>query len=385
MTIMTTNKTFQHLGAYSDLVAASKAQRPLFGTGLSSADIRKRLQSMLAFTLGNEQPLDVREGRSWTADGVDGQEVSWSVGYGPRTEAWILKPSGSTGVLPGRLALHDHGHFKFYGKEKIADGPDGTLKHLQSFRELYYGGRAFANAYAREGYVVVVHDVFLWGSRRFPADVMPDRDRLLGEAVAPTISDGDEGADIGAYNGSAYLHEHLAEKYCRVLGTTLAALAAYEDRVGLNYLLSRDDVDPGNVASIGLSGGGLRSALLRATTERLPVCAIAGMMNTYEELLDHSMAEHTWMLFPPGLSSFGDWPDLAASLPPSPLLVQYLLDDAQFTVDGMRASDAAIGARYSAEGARDRYRGEFYPGPHRFDTAMQRAALDWLNGVLRPG
>src|SRR5690606_23715528 len=125
-----------------------------------------------------------------------------------------------------------------------------------SFRDTYYGGRAFANALAREGYVVVVHDVFLWGSRKFPLDVMPARDQALGSAVAPTISDGVEGEAIGSYNGSAYLHEHLAEKYCRILGTTFAALVAYEDRVALNYPFSRTDVDAGRTASIGLSGGG---------------------------------------------------------------------------------------------------------------------------------
>lgn len=380
---MTAHMPFRHLGPYSDIVTAAKAQRPLFKGGIDNAEIRRRVQEMLAFTLNDDQPMDVLEGPSWSIDGVEGQQVSWSVGYGPRTQAWVLKPHGASERLPGILALHDHGHFKFFGKEKIADGPEGASTYLRSFRDTYYGGRAFANAFAREGYVVVVHDVFLWGSRKFPLDVMPDRDRTLGPAVAPTIGDGVEGREIGAYNGSAYLHEHLAEKYCRILGTTFAAVAAYEDRVALNYLLGRDDVEAGRVASIGLSGGGLRSSLLHATSDRLAACAIAGMMNTYEELLDHCMAEHTWMFFPPGLSSFGDWPDLAGCLPPTPLLVQYLLDDAQFTVDGMRGSDAAIASRYAAGGARNAYRGEFYPGPHRFDRTMQDAALNWLNKALR--
>ena len=380
---MSANMSLRHLGPYSDIVSVAKVRRPLFGSGLVNAEIRKRLKKMLAFTLNNEQPADMREGARWTADGVDGAQVSWSVGYGPRTEGWVLKPHGASGRLPGVLALHDHGHFKFFGKEKIADGPEGPSPWLRSFRDRAYGGRAFANLLARQGYVVVVHDVFLWGSRKFPLEVMPDRDRALGPAVAPTIGDGAEGTDIAAYNGSAYLHEHLVEKYCRVLGVSFAAIAAYEDRVGLNYLLSRDDVDANRVASMGLSGGGLRSSLLRATSDRVSACVIAGMMNTYEELLDHCMAEHTWMFFPPGLSAFGDWPDLAGSDAPKPLLVQYLLDDAQFTVDGMRGSDAAIGDRYAAERAREAYRGEFYPGPHRFDAAMQDAAFSWLNRVLR--
>ena len=35
------------------------------------------------------------------------------VGYGPRTEAWLLKPVGAKGRLPGVVALHDHGGFYF--------------------------------------------------------------------------------------------------------------------------------------------------------------------------------------------------------------------------------------------------------------------------------
>ncbi len=37
--------------------------------------------------------------------------------------------------LPGLVALHDHGGFNFYGKEKIADGPDVTPEVLIAYRE----------------------------------------------------------------------------------------------------------------------------------------------------------------------------------------------------------------------------------------------------------
>ena len=84
----------------------------------------------------------------------------------------LLKPANAKGPLPGIVALHDHSDFKFYGKEKIADGSQGTLPVLSEFRKGPYGGRAYANALAREGYVVLIHDVFLWGSRRFPLETM---------------------------------------------------------------------------------------------------------------------------------------------------------------------------------------------------------------------
>lgn len=370
---------YTHLGPFSDLVTAARALRPLFPNASPGKETRERAREVFGFTPGSEHPEDLRIERPWSADGVDGEQVSWSVGFGPRTQAWVLKPSGARGSLPGILALHDHGHFKFYGKEKIADGPEGPVPALKPFREAYYGGRAYCNLLAREGFIVLVHDAFMWGSRKFPLDVFPETERRLATAVEAAL--GPEAASPdGTYNGAAYLHEHLVSKYCTLLGTNIAAVVAYEDRVALNYLRERPDVRAEQTGCIGLSGGGLRAAVLRATSDFLGPCVIAGMMSTYDELVDRCVAPHTWMLFPAGWSLQGDWPDLAASAAPAPLLIQYLLDDAQFTLAGMRGADARIAAHYRNAQAPEAYRGEFYPGPHRFDGPMQQHAFAWLGG-----
>jgi hypothetical protein len=123
---------------------------------------------------------------------------------------------------------------------------------------------------------------------------------------------------------------------------------------------------------------------MRATSDELAACVIVGMMSTYEALLSDCVAPHTWMLFPAGWSEAGDWPDLAASPAPSPLLVQFLLDDELFTADGMRNADLRLAAAYARANAPEAYRGEFYPGPHRFDIPMQEAALAWLQLPGRP-
>jgi dienelactone hydrolase len=374
---------YEHLGPFSGLVTAAKALQPLFPAAPPGTETRRRAREVLRFSIGADRPGDLRTERSWEKDGVSGEEISWSVGFGPRTHAYVLKPSGNIDQLPGMVALHDHGHYKFYGKEKIANGPEGPLAPLGEFRNTYYGGRAYANLLAREGYVVLVHDTFLWGSRRFPLEVMPERERELARAVGATLDQESAGAEIAEYNGAAYLHEHLVSKYCTLLGTSFAAVVAYEDRVALNYLRSRADVDSRRVGCIGLSGGGSRAALLRTTSDDLDACAIIGMMSTYEGLLDNCVAPHTWMLFPAGWSLQGDWPDLAASGAPKPLLVQFLLDDAQFTVSGMRDADARIAAHYAHADAEAVYAGQFYRGPHRFDMPMQEAAFAWLQRNLQ--
>ena len=157
---------------------------------------------------------------------------------------------------------------------------------------------------------------------------------------------------------------------------------SHEDRITVNYLQSRDDVEAGGVACIGLSGGGNRAALLQATSGSVRAAVIVGMMSTYEGLLDHNVANHTWTLFPHGWPRHGDWPDLTASRAPSPLLVQYDLEDELFTKDGMVGAHEKLEAHYQRMGQPENYRGEFYPGPHKFDLDMQRSAFAWLKRTL---
>jgi dienelactone hydrolase len=294
----------------------------------------------------------------------------------------VLKPAGAREPLPAIVALHDHGGFKYYGKEKIADGPEDPQPVVVSHRERAYGGRAFANALAKEGFVVLIHDTFLWGSRRFPLETMPERERNYAQVIMPYWRDASTPEEIGLYNAAASLHEHLVEKYCSLLGTTLAGVVSYEDRVAVNYLLSRDDIIPERIGCVGLSGGGCRAALLQATCDRIVAAVVVGMMSTYEGLLDHNVASHTWMFFPATWARYGDWPDLAACRAPSPLMVQYDLDDELFTEEGMRAAHERIAAHYRSVGHPENYVGEFYPGPHKFDLEMQAAAFAWLKARL---
>jgi len=369
---------YQHLGVFSDWVTAARRTGPLYPLALPGPHTQSLIRECLGFCHAEENPWEIKIECEWEKDGLVGQEISWSVGFGPRTHAYVLKPANASGPLPGIIALHDHSDFKYYGKEKIADGPEETPPIITDFRQIPYGGRAYANALAQKGFVVLVHDVFLWGSRRFPLETMLEMmgskttDLLRSHPISSTISD-----EIERYNVSAYFHEHWISKYCNILGASLAGVVSFEDRVALNYLLSRPDVEAQRVGCIGLSGGGNRAALLSATHEGIRATVIVGLMTTYQALLDHNMS-HTWMLFPFGWARHGDWPDIAACRAPSPLLVQYDLQDHLFTETGMHDAHARLQDHYARVGKPNAYIGQFYPGPHKFDLEMQLAAFDWL-------
>jgi dienelactone hydrolase len=372
-----------HLGVYSDWVDAAKRQAELYPVAPPGEATRRRIRDVLGFAGLAPVAGNARVEAIWERDGLDGEEITWSVGYGPKTRAWVLKPAGANRPLPGVIALHGHDGLKFFGKEKIADGRDPSPVAVENIRADLYEGRAFANELARQGFVVLAHDVFLWGSRRFPFEIMPESIHRLVEnwrrarkktALKPTEAE--------RYEVAAQYHEHLVAKYCTLLGTTLAGVVSFEDRIAVRYLHSRPDVRTGPVGCVGLSGGGCRAALLQATCDEIGAAVIVGMMSTHPELLDHQVECHTWMFFPPGLARFADWPDLAASRAPSPLLVQYDRHDDLFPIQGMQAAHTRIALHYDQIGRADAYLGKFYDGPHKFDVAMQTDAFAWLRTQL---
>ncbi len=376
-------KTYTHLGLYSDLVAATGLCHPLFPLARPGKRTQKLVLDTLAFSHKKETPSAVRIDRRWKKDGLVGEEISWSVGYGPRTKAWLLRPANVKGKLPGVLALHDHGGYKWSGKEKIADGPVKAPPVLKGFRDLCYGGRAWANDLAKKGFAVLIHDTFLWGSRNFPLKTAPAFDREAGKRMSTYWYPKGSGTprNIADFNSTGFYHETTVAKYCSLLGTSLAGIIAYEDRVATNYLFGRKDICNGQIGCVGLSGGGLRAGLLQGTSHRMKASVVVGMMSSSEGLLDQHVVCHTWMLFP-GWGKYGDWADLVACRAPSPLMVQYDRGDSLFSMPGMKAADARLKTHYRSVGKAGNYRGEFYPGPHKFDVPMQKSAFAWLGQQL---
>jgi dienelactone hydrolase len=384
---------------YADWVRAAGARREGLrrtGAAPTAEALRRSLLAALRVEPDEDAPADVEVLETWrSADGVAGEVVRWQLGYGPATEAYVLAPAERSGALPGVVALHCHGGFYYCGKEKIADGPGSPPAVVRSFRDRYYDGVAYANELAKRGFVVLVHDVFMWGSRRFdlllgdapatdehPAAGSPQGAIAAGAALREAGGSGAPSEEeVAAYNEAAARHEHVVEKYCRLLGTTIAALVAREDRAALSYLQSRRDVRGERVGCVGLSGGGLRAALLHATGD-VAASVVVGMMATYSSLLEGHVSCHTWMLFPDGWPAAADWPDVPACRPEADLLVLYDEEDELFPIVGMRAADEHLERRYRALGFPGHYEGRFYPGGHKFDRTMQEDAFTWLAARL---
>ncbi|TDD87503.1 acetylesterase [Actinomadura darangshiensis] len=341
-------------GEFAGLAEVAGRSRGLFPP--SGPDLPGRLRDVLGVL--ELSAGDVRIERRWTAAGLAGEELSWTVGYGPRTRAFLLRPAGVAGPLPGVVAMHCHAGMKRAGKDKIADGPERPAPEVVRLRAELYAGRAYACELARRGFAVLAHDVFAWGSRRFPLPLAPD----------PDASEADR------YDRAAREHEHVLEKTCTLLGTSFAGVIASEDLAAAAYLRSRADIE--SVSTIGLSGGGARAALLGVLDPAVSAVAVAAMVSSFQDLRAEHVAAHSWMLFPPGLTRLADWPGVVAARAPSPLLVLYAAADPLFPAQGMRRAHLQITEAYRKSPAT--YTGSFFNAPHCFDRPMQEAAFDWL-------
>lgn len=313
----------------------------------------------------------------WEHDGLAVESLHWQLPHGPATEALVLKPAGATGRLPGVVALHDHGGFKFLGKEKIAQTGPEVPPLVQAHRADAYEGLAWANELARRGYVVLVPDAFAFGSRRVrPADVPP--------ALRGTLADDadDSMAGMIAYNQWAGDHEHIMAKTLFSAGTTWPGVFWAEDRVALDVLCARPDVDPERIGVGGLSGGGLRTVFLAGLDDRVKCAVCVGMMTTWRDFLLHKSYTHTWMCYVPLLPRDLDYPEILGLRAPRPTMVLNTRADPLFTVPEMERAADELEAVYAASGHAGNFRASWYPGRHQFNRAMQAEAFDWFGRWL---
>jgi dienelactone hydrolase len=242
----------------------------------------------------------------------------------------------------------------------------------------YYEGLAWANEIAKRGYVVLVADAFPFASRRVLLQDVP-------EHMREGLNDDDpENTDkIAAYNKWAGEHEHTMAKSLFCAGTTWPGFFFAEDRKALDILCARQDVDTANIGCAGLSGGGMRTVFMGGQDERIKCAVCVGFMTTWNDFLLNKSFTHTWMVYVPLLPNELDFPEVLALRAPLPTLVLNDSEDQLYTLDEMKRADKMISEIYRKANAPGNYKCSYYPGPHKFDKAMQQEAFGWFDKWLK--
>jgi len=316
--------------------------------------------------------------KQYEYDGLHIEELSWQLPYGRSTEAILLKPLNVKGKLPAILAFHDHGGNKFFGTEKITKTSDNQNVLMSEHQKEYYEGLAWANEMAKRGYVVLVSDAFTFASRRVMLEDVPEQMR---NKLSDPNSNNREA--IAAYNKWAGEHEHVMAKSLFSAGTTWPGVFFAEDKIALDILCARKDVDTNRIGCGGLSGGGLRTVFMGGLDPRIKCAVCVGFMTTWKDLVLHKSFTHTWMVYVPLLPNELEFPEILGLRAPLATLVLNDAQDELYSYSEMKEAEKILSEVYSKAGAADHFACSYYPGPHKFDSKMQTEAFAWFDRWLK--
>src|SRR5438876_673507 len=224
--------------------------------------------------------------------------------------------------------------------------------------------RLFSNL-ARKGYVVLAYDPFGQGERIEYPGSRPGQSAL---------------------GGGTSEHEYAGRRLI-LLGANFGLFRAWDGIRGIDYLLTRAEVDPDRIGCCGQSGGGTLTQFLAALDSRIRA-AVVSMGNTenlaQENVEPPGSADDAEQNIVPALARGIDRADLLYAFAPKPLLMTITLHDAGHTYSPEYASSSydlldEYKRVYGLLGAGDRVSLQATTVSHGYVYELRRATYAWFN------
>ena len=244
----------------------------------------------------------------------------------------------------------------------------GPLGHSVNGKAWPSYQKLFTNL-ARKGYVVLAYDPFGQGERIEYPGSRPGQSAIAG--------------------GGTGEHEYAGRRLI-LLGANFGLFRAWDGIRGIDYLLTRAEVDPERIGCCGQSGGATMTQFLAALDSRIRV-AVVSEGNT-ENLAQADVeppgsADDAEQNIVPGLARGIDRADLLYAFAPKPLLVTITLHDAGHTyspeyVTGSIDLIDEYKRAYGLLGAGDRVSLQATTVSHGYVYEMRRATYGWFNRWL---
>ena len=266
------------------------------------------------------------------------EKVRYRVEPGEWAAAYLFLPVGPAARRPAVLCQHQHAGQFDLGKSE----PAGLAGNPQQF---------YALELARRGYVTLAADALCFEERR---------DAVL------------EGSNFERFTSARLIVE----------GSALQTKMLSDAMRGIDYLLSRAEVDPARLGCIGHSLGGQQTLFTTAMDERISAavssCGFASYASLFRDRINHNYAAYV-----PGLLRHGEVGDVLALAAPRPFLVTAGNADRIFPYDGIVASVERARERYRALGVDDRLGFVPVDAGHAFSDDMRQRAYAWFDQWLR--
>jgi len=241
----------------------------------------------------------------------------------------------------------------------------GPLGHSVNGKAWPSYQKLFSNL-ARKGYVVLAYDPFGQGERIEYPGTRPGQTAIGG--------------------GGTSEHEYAGRRLI-LLGANFGLFRAWDGIRGIDYLLTRPEVDPDRIGCCGQSGGGTMTQFLAALDNRIRA-AVVSMGNT-ENLAQADVeppgsADDAEQNIVPALARGIDRADLLYAFAPKPLLMGITLHDAGHTYSPEYVSGSLdlldeYKRAYGILGAADRVSLQATTVSHGYVYEMRRATYAWFN------
>jgi dienelactone hydrolase len=242
------------------------------------------------------------------------------------------------------------------GREFPLPGVVGSCGHSANGKaaEAYQG---FAQGLARQGYVVLIFDPIGQGERlQYPDEELKSK---VGVGVREHLLAGNQQYLIGEFFGT---------------------WRAWDGIRALDYLLTREEVDPKHVGVTGNSGGGTMTTWLCGVEQRWTMAAPACFVTTFRRNMENELPQDTEQCPPRALALGLDHADFIAALAPKPVIILAKERD-YFDVRGSEETFEQLKKLYRLLGAEQNIALFVGPTYHGYTQENREAMYRWFNSV----
>jgi cephalosporin-C deacetylase-like acetyl esterase len=280
--------------------------------------VRARILELIGGLPERRRPVAVKEFGSLAGDGFRVEKLAYESLPGLWVTANLYIPAEGSGPFPAVL---------------LAPGHEATGKQSQY---------SFGGNFARSGIMALAIDPLGQGERLQYFDPAKKASTIGGST-----------GEHGEANVPAML-----------IGEDVARYFVNDSMRGIDYLVSRKDVNAERIGALGCSGGGTSTAYLAALDDRVKVAGVACYITSFKELLPSATgvqeAEQSIPNFIEEGLDFGDYVELFA---PKPYAIISTTEDMFPFAGAKQTHDEALGV-YKLYGAEDKLQWITGPGGH---------------------
>ncbi len=296
------------------------------------AEVQEKIQQSFG-PFPEKTPLEVRKTGTLKRDAYHIENIIYESRPGFLVTANLYVPRGRKMPLPGVVGVCGH---------------STNGKAAEAYQ-------AFAQGLARQGYVVLILDPIGQGERL----------QYLDKALKPTVGIG--------------VAEHLHGGNQQFLvGEFLGIWRCWDAMRGLDYLLTREEVDPRHIGITGNSGGGTMTTWLCGVERRWTMAAPSCFVTTFRRNMENELSADTEQCPPKAIALGLDHSDFLAAMAPKPVIVLAKEKD-YFDARGSEEAFARLRQLYKLLGAEDRVGLFIGPTTHGYSQENREAMYRWFN------